>query len=179
MCRRRFNRVLLWPIQQGLKDSHTHRTELTGSRHRRLAELTQTRIAAGEWLATRFEFLDLMDRGGVDVVQPDVGRVGGLTGAMRVCEIARERKRLVVPHGWKTGVTVAATAHLAAVTPHMPLFEFLPQDFAESRLRRELVLDELVLEDGRLPLPQRPGLGVELNLEALEEFEQAGKAVLA
>jgi L-alanine-DL-glutamate epimerase-like enolase superfamily enzyme len=61
----------------------------------------------------------------------------------------------------------------------MPLFEFLPQDFAESRLRRELVLDELVLEDGRLPLPQRPGLGVELNLEALEEFEQAGKAVLA
>lgn len=132
-------------------------------------------VAAGEWLATRFEFLDLIDRGGVQVVQPDVGRVGGLTEARRVSELALERGRIVVPHGWKTGITVAATAHLAAVTGHMPFFEFVPQEVAESALRRELVRDELELVDGLLSLPQRPGLGIELDREALARFEQAAR----
>jgi L-alanine-DL-glutamate epimerase-like enolase superfamily enzyme len=142
-----------------------------------LARRSPTPIAAGEWLATRFEFIDLMDRGGVQVAQPDVGRVGGLTEARRVCDLAAERGRLIVPHGWKTGITVAATAHLAAVTPHMPFFEYVPQQVAESRLRRELVTDELVLVDGELALPARPGLGVELNRDVLDEFEQAAKRV--
>ncbi len=142
-----------------------------------LARRSPTAIAAGEWLATRFEFIDLMDRGGVQVAQPDVGRVGGLTEARRVCDLAAERGRLIVPHGWKTGITVAATAHLAAVTPHMPFFEYVPQQVAESRLRRELVTDELVLVDGELALPARPGLGVELNRDVLDEFEQAAKRV--
>jgi L-alanine-DL-glutamate epimerase-like enolase superfamily enzyme len=140
-----------------------------------LARRSPIKIAAGEWLATRFEFIDLMDRGLIDVAQPDVGRVGGLTEARRVCQLAAERGRLVVPHGWKTGITIAATAHLAAVTPHMPFFEFVPQSVAESALRRELVLDELELVDGRLALPEKPGLGVELDREALERFEQAAR----
>jgi L-alanine-DL-glutamate epimerase-like enolase superfamily enzyme len=135
-----------------------------------LARRSPIKIAAGEWLATRYEFLDLMDRGGVHVAQPDVGRVGGLTEAKRVCDLAAERGKLIVPHGWKTGITIAATAHLAAVTPHMPFFEFVPQEVAESALRRELVRDELTLVDGRLALPSRPGLGIELDRDALERF---------
>jgi L-alanine-DL-glutamate epimerase-like enolase superfamily enzyme len=144
--------------------------------YRRLSERSPIRIAAGEWQATRFEFLDLMDRGGIQVVQPDVGRVGGLTEARRVCELAAERGLLVVPHGWKTGITIAATAQLAAITPHMPFFEFVPQQVAESPLRRELTRDELELTgDGTLALPRRPGLGVELDREALERFAEAGR----
>ena len=135
-------------------------------------------IAAGEWLATRHEFLDLMDRGGVQVAQPDIGRVGGLTEARRVCRLAAERNRTIVPHGWKTGITVAATAHLAAVTPNLAFFEYLPQTLATSALRRELVDDELTLEaDGKLPLPKRPGLGIELNRDALERFSEAAARV--
>ena len=134
-------------------------------------------VAAGEWLSTRHEFVDLMERGQVQIVQPDVGRVGGLTEARRVCALAAERGRAVVPHGWKTGITVAATAHLAAVTDPMPFFEFVPQQLAESRLRRELVLDELQLVDGRIPLPSRPGLGIELNYDSMTEFEMAAKGL--
>jgi L-alanine-DL-glutamate epimerase-like enolase superfamily enzyme len=145
-----------------------------------LSRRSPIRIAAGEWLATRFEFLDLMDRGGVQVAQPDVGRVGGLSEARRVCKLAAERERLVVPHGWKTGITIAATAQLAAVTPHMPFFEFVPQHLAESDLRRRLTRDELVLdEDGRLPLPSKPGLGVELDRDAMSEFEEAARRLQA
>ncbi|MHB1569591.1 MAG: mandelate racemase/muconate lactonizing enzyme family protein [Solirubrobacteraceae bacterium] len=141
--------------------------------YRELANRSPIPIAAGEWLATRHEFVDLMDYGGVHVAQPDVGRVGGITEARRVCELASERNRMVVPHGWKTGITIAATAQLAAVTPHMPFFEFVPQSVAESALRRRLVVDELELQDGRLPLPERPGIGVELDRESLEEFKDA------
>ena len=116
-----------------------------------LARRSPIPIAAGEWLATHHEFAEYTERGALHVLQPDVGRVGGLTEALRVCALAAEHGLPVIPHGWKTGITVAATAHLAAVTPHLPFFEFVPAEAAESRLRRELTVDELVLQsDGVL-----------------------------
>jgi L-alanine-DL-glutamate epimerase-like enolase superfamily enzyme len=127
-------------------------------------------IAAGEWLNTRFEFLDLMDRGRVAVVQPDIGRVGGLTEALRVCHLAQDRGRLVVPHCWKTGIGIAASAHLAAAIPHCPFIEFLPAEMCDSPLRRELGRDELTLTAGQLMLPTRPGLGIEIDQEALHRY---------
>jgi len=136
----------------------------------RLAEASEVRIAAGELLQTRFEFAELMDRGQVDVVQPDVGRVGGITEALRVVEMARDRGKLVVPHCWRSGIGIAATAHVAAVSPNCPFFEFLPAAVSESLLRRELVTDELHLVNGKLELPKRPGLGVELSESALAKF---------
>ena len=128
-------------------------------------------IAAGEWQNTRFEFADLMDIGLVDVAQPDVGRVGGLTEALRVCQMAGERGRRIVPHCWKTGIGIAASAHLAAVTPHCPYIEFLPARLCDSLLRKELVDDELEITNGVIALPEKPGLGIELNVDALKRFK--------
>ncbi|MEI7779258.1 MAG: mandelate racemase/muconate lactonizing enzyme family protein [Actinomycetes bacterium] len=140
-----------------------------------LARHSPIPLAAGEWLATRYEFQAYVDRQALHVLQPDVGRVGGITEALEVTKIAAANDLLVVPHGWKTGITVAATSHLAAVTPCLPFFEFVPPAIAESRLRRELVNDELELRsDGTLALPTRPGLGIELNRDAMAEFEAAG-----
>ena len=135
-------------------------------------------IAAGEWLATRYEFLELMDRGKIQVVQPDMGRVGGLTEATRVCDLALARKLTVVPHLWKTGISIAAAAHLAAATPHCAFIEFLPASLCASALRKELVSDELRMIDGVVPLPVRPGMGVELNREALSRFSRAAEKVM-
>lgn len=129
------------------------------------------RIACGEWQNTRFEFIDLMDRGGIQVAQPDVGRVGGLTEAMRVCHMAQDRGRLIVPHCWKTGIGIAASAHMALAVPNCPLIEFLPAELCDSVLRRELVNDPLVMKDGKIELPDRPGLGVELNWDAIERYK--------
>ena len=135
------------------------------------------RIAQGEWLTTHYEFAQLVEGDCVDVVQPDIGRIGGLTEALKVCQMARDRNLVVVPHAWKTGISVAVAAHLATVTPEMPFFEFLPAEFCESRLRRELTTDELVYRDGRLGIPQKPGLGIELNRDALEEFVEAAQRI--
>jgi L-alanine-DL-glutamate epimerase-like enolase superfamily enzyme len=140
-----------------------------------LSRSSPVRIAAGEWLSTRYDFEVLIDQGGVHVVQPDIGRVGGLTEALRVCELAASRGRQVVPHAWKTGLSVAAAAQLAMVTPAMPFFEFLPAELCVSRLRKELTHDELVFENGVLQPPRKPGLGVELNRDAVEEFAAAAE----
>jgi L-alanine-DL-glutamate epimerase-like enolase superfamily enzyme len=140
-----------------------------------LSARAPVRIAAGEWLSTRHDFEVLIDQGGVQVAQPDIGRVGGFTEARRVCDLAASRERLIVPHAWKTGISVAAAAHLAMVTPHMPFFEFLPAELCESRLRRELTVDELVFANGTLRPPERPGLGIELDRDALAFFAQAAQ----
>jgi L-alanine-DL-glutamate epimerase-like enolase superfamily enzyme len=139
----------------------------------KLVAASPVRIAAGEWLNTRFEFRELMDRDALDVVQPDVGRVGGLTEARRVAVQARDRGVLVVPHCWKSAIGIAASAHLAAIAPTCSHIEFLPPSLADSRLRRELVTEELPVVDGIIPLPDKPGLGITVNEEALKAFKVA------
>jgi len=139
----------------------------------RLHRESPVAIACGEMQSHPSEFLELMDYGLIDVAQPDVGRVGGLMQALKVCEYARERGRKIVPHCWKTGVGIAASAHLAAVTPHCPYIEFLPGEICNSLLRKELTVnDELILNSsGCIPIPQRPGLGIELNWNAIEAYD--------
>jgi L-alanine-DL-glutamate epimerase-like enolase superfamily enzyme len=120
-----------------------------------------------------------MDRGKVSVVQPDVGRVGGFTEAKRVCNLAEQRKLTIVPHLWKSGISIAAAAHLAATTASCKFIEFLPDELCESSLRRELVSNELKMIDGEIALPKRPGLGVDLNREALERFKREATAAVS
>ena len=87
----------------------------------------------------------------------------------RFQEEARGRK--VVPHAWKTGISIAASAHLAAVTPHCSYIEFRPASLCDSLLRKELVAEELVIKKGEIPLPRKPGLGIEVDRRALARFE--------
>lgn len=136
-----------------------------------LAKEAPMRIAAGEWQNTRFEFMDLLDKGLIDVAQPDVGRVGGLTEAVRVCDMAQDRGRLIVPHCWKSGIGIAATAHLAFATPHCPMIEFLPAEMCDSALRIELVDDPIRMVNGVITLPDEPGLGITLNMDAVAKYE--------
>jgi L-alanine-DL-glutamate epimerase-like enolase superfamily enzyme len=144
--------------------------------HRRLADEQSIPIASGEWLTTRFEHLALIERGGVQVVQPDIGRVGGLTEARRVCELAAARGVAVVPHLWKTGISIAAAVHLAAATPNCAYIEFLPADLSQSTLRRDLTSEEIEMVDGKLAVPTEPGLGVRVNRDALAAYsEQAAR----
>ena len=136
----------------------------------KLSQSVQTRTATGEMLQTRHECYETIIRGNVDVIQPDVGRVGGLTEAKRVCDFAEDKGVLVVPHCWKSAIGIAASAHLSATTNVCPYIEFLPSELAESQLRKDLVLNELPVVDGKIYLPQSPGLGIELNEEKLKQY---------
>ena len=137
----------------------------------RLADAVDTRIAAGDWgFSTRFEFEDLMVRGKVDVVQPSSVRSGGMREITRIAEAAFRRGLLCVPHAWCHVVGVAAEIHLAAVLPNMPYIE-TPMAFPDSPVISELLHPNPGLdENGRFAVPQRPGLGFELNQEVVDRF---------
>jgi L-alanine-DL-glutamate epimerase-like enolase superfamily enzyme len=134
-------------------------------------------IAMGELLTTRHEFKALIDEGLIAVAQPDIGRVGGLTEARRVADYAAVRGRLVTPHVWKTGLSIAAAVHFGAVTEICPFVEFLPADLCDSAIRRELTPDFALTEDGTIEVPAEPGLGVEINPDALERFRATSEAL--
>ncbi len=139
--------------------------------YREVAERSPIPVAVGELFVTRNEFLEMLDRGRVDIVQPCVARIG-FTQALRVAEDAAVRGRSVVPYGWlATTIGVAANLHLAATLRNSPWCEYAPLElYPDSELRRNLVAPEPELVDGAFVLPTEPGLGVELDENALEHY---------
>ncbi len=138
--------------------------------HRKLAGRVETRIGGAEMAATVHECREWLRVGDVDALQPDIGRCGGLTELRRIAELAELEGALVLPHGWKTGITAAAARHFQAATPNAPYFELLHPSLFDSPLRRELTRPEPELRDGKLSLPEAPGLGVELDDDALTRY---------
>lgn len=134
----------------------------------RLGTVAPMRIGGGEFAATVHECRDWIERGQVDVLQPDLNRCGGLTELRRIAELAALHGVEVVPHGWKTGITVAAQRHFQAATANCPLIETCHPALFPSTLRSLLTGSEAPIEAGRLPLPTGPGLGIELD-EAIVE----------
>jgi L-alanine-DL-glutamate epimerase-like enolase superfamily enzyme len=138
--------------------------------HAKLAAQSPIRICGAEAAATRFEIREWLERGGVSVVQPNIGRGGGLTEIRRIAELCELHGAEVIPHGWKTGITSAVGRHFQAACPAAPLFEYVSPKVFDSPLRRELVSPEPVLNDGYMALPTAPGLGIELNEELVERW---------
>jgi L-alanine-DL-glutamate epimerase-like enolase superfamily enzyme len=141
----------------------------------RLADAVDTRIAAGEELATCYEYIDLMDRGHIDVVQVDMSRAGGLTESRRIAQQAHLRNLPCVPHAFSTGVLLTASAHWVAAIPNGSLLEYT---VAESPLATGLTGTGLLREplravDGFVQLTDAPGLGLELDEDLMSRYRVA------
>ncbi|MDH4344864.1 MAG: mandelate racemase/muconate lactonizing enzyme family protein [Thermoleophilia bacterium] len=136
-----------------------------------LADTVDIAIAAGEQDATRWGFRELVERGHVDVFQPDVTRCGGITELLRIAELGREHGVATVPHAWKSGIIKAASLHVNAVLP-----EALYQEYcvAGTPINTELTVQRLPIEaDGCVAVPSAPGLGIDLDLDVVERFRVA------
>lgn len=136
----------------------------------RLAAQTTIPLAMGEHGVTKWEFLDMMDRGRVSVVQPYMTTCGGLTEAKRIVELAQARGALVCPGNWSTQILGAASVHLAAYSPITPFIEFAPAEVFDSPLRLELQRAGFPVQNGIIELPQGPGIGYELPEEIVALF---------
>ena len=112
-------------------------------------------------------FRRLLDEGHLDIIQPDLGRCGGLTEGRRIAQLARERHKKVVPHAFKTGVLVAASTHFAASIPDGFLIE---HTVSASPLARDLVQEPIEFKDGYVHVPDRPGLGITVNEAIIEQY---------
>jgi L-alanine-DL-glutamate epimerase-like enolase superfamily enzyme len=133
-----------------------------------LADTVDIRVAAGEQDTTVWGFRELIERGHVDVVQPDVTRCGGITELIRIAAFAREHGVATVPHAWKSGIIKAASLHVNAVLPDSTFQEYC---VADTPINRSLVKERMPLDaDGYVAVPTGPGLGIELDEEILERY---------
>lgn len=139
--------------------------------YRKLSEATHVRIAAGEEESGRATFLQLMDRGRVDVVQVDLTRCGGFTEAMKIASLAHDRGLPVANHGFTTYINVMAALHWLNSVPNALICEFVAED--ETNLREALTKQRLRAKDGYLTVPDEPGLGIELNEDAVSRYRAA------
>ncbi len=134
-------------------------------------------IATGEALYTVQGFRPLLESGCLDVAMPDIAICGGLSEVRAIADLCALYGVRLSPHVWGSGVGLAAAVHMAAALPDHPhawpepcLLEY---DVGENALRDEILQRPLVLEDGFMPVPEGPGLGIELDDRALQRYAVA------
>lgn len=118
-------------------------------------------VAAGEQLATAWEFERFIRMGCADVIQPDLSRCGGLTVGHAVMGMAEEAGIDLVPHSWLTHLLTGYSLQLISALPRARLVEF---NVSQSALTRGITSQPFVLdEDGMIAIPDAPGAGVEVD----------------
>jgi L-alanine-DL-glutamate epimerase-like enolase superfamily enzyme len=124
-------------------------------------------IATGEVLTRRQSFRLWLERGALDIVQPDATKAGGLSEVRQIGWLAQQNGIRLIPHGWNTAIGLAADLHLAAALEPTNLVEYL----TGSSFIDELVVDPWHLDpEGMLAIPMKPGLGIQINFDALHKY---------
>ncbi len=131
-------------------------------------------ISGGEVLTRRQSFEPYLRAGAFDIVQPDVTKVGGMSEERRIAWTAQENGVRMIPHGWNTAVGLAADLQLASALPGTDLVEYKTgSPYIDEVAAGGWSLDE----DGMLPIPDTPGLGLELDPDALAKYAQGEQAL--
>jgi len=139
--------------------------------YRQVKEGQPIPIAAGEGEFTLYGFRELLATGAVDIVQPDAGRIGGFTEGMRIAALVQAENKRFAPHtGMCSAVNIVAGMHFAAAAPGFLTFEFMELQHPLIDIFREELPRPV---NGRIALPEKPGLGVELDPKKIERWLQA------
>ncbi len=124
-------------------------------------------IAGGEVLTRRQNFQPWLEAGAFDIVQPDVTKVGGLSEERKIAWMAREHGVRFIPHGWNTAVGLASDLQIASAFADTDLVEYLTgSPFIDEIAAGGWKLDA----EGMLAIPDKPGFGLEIDLDALERY---------
>jgi galactonate dehydratase len=150
----------------------------------KVARATRVPIAAGERLATKYDFARLLAAGGAAILQPNLGRVGGLLEAKKIAALAEVQHAQIAPHLYCGPVVGAANIQLAACSPNFLILEGIER---WQGLHAQLLRKPIRWEEGYVIPPTEPGLGVELDeavaaahpyADAALHLEMAGEPVL-
>jgi D-galactarolactone cycloisomerase len=137
-------------------------------------------IAAGEAHYGRFAFKRLVDGRTVDIVQPNLGRCGGLSEASRIADMATTENVAVRPHVWNSAVGLAAAVQFAASVSDYPHTRHVPDpmmvefDRSENPLRDRILKSSFDPNGGSVDVPQSPGLGIEVDEDAVDRYRSDG-----
>jgi D-galactarolactone cycloisomerase len=144
--------------------------------HRELRAALRIPIANGECEFTRFGFRELITTRAVDILQPDTCSAGGLSECKKIADMAHAYGLRYAPHVWGSGIALAAALQLLAVLPSFtppslnPLEPMLEFDRTEHPIRQALLTAPIEHRGGRVAVPTGPGLGIEIDREALRRF---------
>ncbi len=128
----------------------------------------KTRLAAGEQEATAWGFRELITRGKIDVAQPDLSRCGGFTQARKIMWEAQCAGVDVCPHAWLTDLLSAASLHVNACLERSLFLEY---NVCDNPMLRDVIRNPIQMDaDGMIPVPQEPGLGIEVDEQAVERY---------
>ncbi len=140
--------------------------------HAELRSRSQVPIALGENLHTRFAFQEYILRGAVDILQPDVARAGGISEVKEIGTLAEKHGLPLSLHTYGDAVGLAASAHMAAALKNSTVMEL---DCTYNPLQTALLREPLKVQGGTLIPPQGPGLGIELDPDALAKYQYSGE----
>lgn len=132
-------------------------------------------VAGGETWHGRWAIAQALDAGAVDIIQPDVCGVGGLSEARKIITLADTHHVRLVPHVWGTAVALAAGLHYHAIIPpappsHEARSPHLEFDRTHNPFRQAIISKPIEHANGMIEVPDGPGLGIEIDRGALEEF---------
>jgi len=132
-------------------------------------------IAGGENEHTPYGFAHLIGAGAVDIAQPDVGSCGGITAMRDITALAQANGVVVNPHVWGSAIAQAASLQVLASLPvaHASLFArepVLEYDRSDHPFRQELIRQPWSLQDGKIDIPMKPGLGIEVRMDTIEKY---------
>ncbi len=132
-----------------------------------LRKVSPVPISGGEVLTRRQTFEPWIRKGALDIVQPDVTKVGGISETRRIAWMAEDHGLRMIPHGWNTALGLAADLQMASAIQHTDLVEYLTR----SPFIDEIVEDRWKLDAaGMVKIPDKPGLGISINLQAVKQF---------
>ena len=140
--------------------------------HRRVTEGTSTPILAGENLTRVEGFVPFFTEGAIDVAAPDIQKCGGLAEFRRIAALADAFDVPVTPHNVASPVGTVASVHACATVPNAFVLEWHARDV---EWWDDLYLGDLLIEDGRIAVPEGPGLGVEFDLDAINDHLAEGE----
>ncbi len=144
--------------------------------YKALRNLTGSFLAAGEEIFGKIAISKWLESGAIDIYQPDVCSSGGFTECKKMAAIAQAYNTAIMPHAWGSGIGLAAALHYIASLPPTPFCAtpsepFLEFDQSTHPFRTDLINNGIKFEDGYIYVPDKPGLGIEINRDILEKFK--------
>ena len=137
----------------------------------RVARQTKVPIATGERLTTKYEFARVLETGAASILQPALGRVGGLLEAKKIAGMAEAHYAQIAPHLYCGPVEGAANIHLAACIPNFLILEGIE---TWGGFHAEVLKSPIRWEDGFVTPPTEPGLGIELDHDVISQHPYDG-----
>ncbi|OLQ87917.1 mandelate racemase [Vibrio panuliri] len=144
--------------------------------YRELKGLSKAYLAAGEQIFGKMGYRPWLEQRALDIIQPDICSSGGITECKKIAALAQAQHTMMIPHVWGSGIGIAASLQFIASIPSTPLclnptHPMLEFDQSSHPFRKDLICDGIKMMNGKVTIPTKPGIGVEINRDIINRFK--------